>query len=125
MSPNEFVSEEGLSLREISRILEAEVLSGEAWLDQYVVKKIAATDLMSGVLAHSQPGTLLLTNLSNIQVVNTAGVAGLSGVVFLCGARPPGTVIQKAETLELATMVTGHNTLTACGLLFDWGGAGP
>lgn len=117
---NEFVSDEGMSLREIARILDADILSGIALVDHYLVTRIAATDLMSGVLAYSQPGTLLMTGLANIQVINTAEVAGLSGVVFMGGVRPPVPVIMKAEALELVTMVTVHAAYSACNLLFGW-----
>jgi hypothetical protein len=116
---NEFFSEEGAPLREIGEILDAEVMTGPERLDDRI-HHIAATDLMSRVLAHSRPGTLLLTSLTNIQVVNTAEVAGLGGVVFMGGAPPPNAVIQKAQRLNLSTLLTPHSCYVACSLLFGW-----
>ena len=117
--PNEFFSEEGVSLREIGEVLGAEVMTGADRLDHWI-HHIATTDLMSRVLAHSHPGTLLLTSLTNIQVVNTAEVAELSGVIFMGGAPPPAEVIQKARRLNLSTLLTPHSCYVACNILFGW-----
>ncbi len=113
---DELVSDQGGTLAEIARILEAEVLSGAERLDR-VVTSITATDLMSRVLAFARPGALLLTRLANAQVVATAEVADLSAVVFTGGLRPPELVITKAEALGLTTLLTGCSSEEACLLL--------
>ena len=121
---NEFVSDRPVILAEIRRRLKAEVLAGENLLDRTVVR-VAATELMSRVLAHCRPGTLLLTSLVNVQVINTAEVASLGGVVFLEGRRPDQAVIDRARRLMIPVLLTGHSTYTACAELFGWGESGP
>lgn len=113
-------SADGLSLGEIGRILKAEVLSGEHLLDRRVVS-MTSTELMSQVLAAGRPGTLLLTRLSNIQVVHTAEVAALGGVVFIHGARPPEAVIHRAKFMAVPTLLTAYSSEDACSLLLEWG----
>ncbi|MCA1899447.1 MAG: transcriptional regulator [Chloroflexi bacterium] len=53
-------------------------------------------DLMSDVLAFSQPECVLLTGLTNPQVVRTAQMADFRAIVFIRGKKP------QAETLSLA-----------------------
>ncbi|MBU0515620.1 MAG: hypothetical protein KJ621_12700 [Proteobacteria bacterium] len=109
-----------VSLEEIRRVLEAEVLSGSDHLSQ-TVKRADATDLMSQVLAYSRPGTVLLTGLTNIQVVNTALVAELSGIVFVRGLRPPAEVVAKGAGLSLPMLLTSLCMYRACGLVYSLG----
>ncbi len=53
-------------------------------------------DLMSDVLAASQPNAVLLTGLTNPQVVRTAQMADFRAIIFVRGKQP------QRETLELA-----------------------
>lgn len=53
-------------------------------------------DLMSDVLAFSQPECVLLTGLTNPQVVRTAQMAEFRAIIFIRGKKP------QAETLSLA-----------------------
>lgn len=53
-------------------------------------------DLMSDVLAFSQPDCVLLTGLTNPQVVRTAQMADFCAIIFIRGKQP------QPETLTLA-----------------------
>ncbi|CAG1016085.1 hypothetical protein ANAEL_05460 [Anaerolineales bacterium] len=53
-------------------------------------------DLMSDVLAFSQPDCVLLTGLTNPQVVRTAQMAEFRAIIFIRGKKP------QSETLMLA-----------------------
>ncbi len=114
---------DGIRLDHVRDWLEAEVLVGERLLDRPVLA-VEATDMMSQVLAFAKPGTVLLTGLTNVQVVNTAEVAGLAGVVFVRGQRPPEAVIAKAEAHSLPLLLTPHSLYEACGLLHQSGVSG-
>src|SRR4030095_8387193 len=54
-------------------------------------------DLMSDVLASSQPKAILLTGLTNPQVVRTAQIAEFRAIIFVRDKQP------QAETLSIAT----------------------
>lgn len=53
-------------------------------------------DLMSDVLAFSQPDSVLLTGLTNPQVVRTAQMAEFRAIIFVRGKQP------QPETLQIA-----------------------
>jgi predicted transcriptional regulator len=53
-------------------------------------------DLMSDVLAFSQPDSVLITGLTNPQVVRTAEMAEFRAIIFVRGKQP------QAETLQIA-----------------------
>ena len=116
-------SENGIYLEDLVSILEAEVLSGGGLLSR-PIRKVAATDMMSRVLASSEPGALLLTGLTNIQVVKTAEVADLAGVVFVNNVRPSDDVISRAEELSIPTFLCNYSMYIACGRLYEKGLAG-
>ncbi len=108
------------SLSQIAQWLDAEVLGSDGSLDRRV-QLVHGCDLMSDVLAFSQAGTLLLTGLTNPQVVRTAEVAGIYGVVFVRGKRPPTEVIDLAQQHDLPLLFTRLSMFDACGRLFDRG----
>lgn len=114
------MSGNGLTLGFVVDLLQAEVLSGDHFLNR-LVGKFSATDFMSAVLAFSQPGALLLTRLINIQVINTAEVAGLGGVVFVDGVRPTPAVVSKAKRLDLPTFLTSNTLDHAVRVLAEHG----
>ena len=75
-----------LTLADIRDLLGADVLSGDDLSIR--VSAVGAADLLSDVLMTSKPGTLLLTGLVSAQVIRTAVIADLSGVVFVRGKKP-------------------------------------
>ena len=76
-----------MTLREIKELLDAEVLIGENQLDMEVNKAFVA-DLMSDVLAFATAGSLLITGLTNPQVVRTADVLDIAAIIMGRGKRP-------------------------------------
>ena len=78
-----------MKLKEVKRILEAEVIVGEDLLSEEVVMA-CGSDLMSDVLAFAKHGAILLTGLTNPQVVRTAEMADLRGICFVRGKKPGG-----------------------------------
>ena len=59
-----------MKLQEVKEILNAEVLTGNGLLSKEVTMACGA-DLMSDVLAYAKPGAVLLTGLTNPQVVSS------------------------------------------------------
>ncbi|HHE75011.1 MAG TPA: hypothetical protein ENL37_07985 [Desulfobacteraceae bacterium] len=106
-----------VTLRRVAQILKAKVLASEDYLDREV-QHVECTDLMSQVLAFVQPGYLLLTGLTNIQVVNTANISGLIGVVFVRGRPPAMEAIAKAKAVELPLLLTSYSMYEAAGRLY-------
>ncbi len=99
-------------------LLEAEVLCGDAHALSAEVEGAGAADLMSDVLSLSQRGMLLLTGLVSVQVVRTAIVAELCGVVFVRGRMPGSEIIALAREAGMPLLRTQHTLFEAAGLVY-------
>ncbi len=110
-----------MKLSDVSKILEAEVLCKGEMLEKREVGTAYAADLMSDVLLHTKEKTLLLTALTSQQVVRTAEISDLIGIVFVRSKRPSDEVIQMAAESELPLMITEYTLYEACGILFSKG----
>lgn len=109
-----------MRLSEVALILDAEVLCGADRLDDDVSAAFAC-DLMSDVLAFSGPKPLLLTGLTNSQVVRTAGVIDAPAIVFVRGKRPAPGLVSLAIEQGLVCLLTARLMYDSCGLLYRAG----
>jgi predicted transcriptional regulator len=106
-----------LIIAEVRQTLNAEVICGSEWLDREV-GSVCGADLMSDVLAFPRDKTLLLTGLTNIQVIRTADMSDLIGIVFVRGKRPNKELIRLALYKQLPLLVTCLPMYESCGLLY-------
>jgi predicted transcriptional regulator len=112
-----------MTLKEIKEILNAEVLVGGEYLDSEVRDAFAA-DLLSDVLAFAKEGTLLITGITNPQVIRTAEMLELMGIVFVRGKRPDGDAMRLAQMKKVPLLSTRYIMFETCGRLFKNGVAG-
>lgn len=112
----------GLSLKlmEVQQLLGATLIFGEHCLDREV-KTACGADLMSDVLAFTKDGALLLTGLTNPQVVRTADVGGLTAIIFVRGKTPSIEAAVMAKELDIPLFSTPHTLFQACGILYSQG----
>lgn len=109
-----------MTLQEITRILEAQVVI--APLDpQMEIKMACGCDLMSDVLAFIKEEALLLTGLTNLQVVRTAEMANIRALVFVRGKKPDRETIALAKSQKIPIMITDLPMYEACGRLYRHG----
>lgn len=108
-----------MTLREIREILGAEVLTGDC--GTMTVEKAYCADLMSNVLSYSIPNSLLITNLTNAQVIRTADVADIDAIVFCRAKRPDPDTIALAARKKIPLLVTGLSMFDTCGRLYARG----
>lgn len=80
-----------------------------------------AADLMSDVLALARPGSLLLTGLTNPQVIRTSEVADVAAIVFVRGKRAQPETEQLAKEAEIPLFETPLTLFEACGRLYAAG----
>lgn len=105
-----------LSLEEVGRLLNAQIYFGT---DLSVsVTEYGASDLMSDVLALSKPGMLLLTGLASPQVIRTAVISDLCGVVLVRGKRPGDEILKLAAEAGMPVLGTGLTMFEAAGVLY-------
>jgi len=98
-------------------MLEAEVIVGSD-LHEIDVQMGCGADLMSDVLAFSKTGALLLTGLTNPQVVRTGEMADVVGICFVRGKRPPQETVELARENDLPLLATELPMFESCGRLY-------
>ncbi len=109
-----------MTLEEIIGILKAEVITGSADL-QMEVKMGCGCDLMSDVLAFIKSESLLLTGLTNIQVIRTAEVANIKAICFVRGKKPNEETVRLAKSKGIPLLVTQLPMYESCGQLYQKG----
>lgn len=106
-----------MTLEDVRKILEAEVIAcGE--LLQRDVTTACGSDLMSDVLAFVKSECLLLTGLTNPQVVRTAEMADLGSICFVRGKKPDEQTIKLAEANNIPMLTTPLSMFESCGRLY-------
>ena len=65
-----------------------------------------AADLMSDVLAFAKPGSLLLTGLTNPQVVRTSDILDIAAIILVRGKVPPQETVLLAKELKIPILST-------------------
>jgi predicted transcriptional regulator len=109
-----------LLLREVQKILDAEVLVGADKLDMEVYTAFGA-DLMSDVLAFADSGCLLLTGLTNPQVIRTADVLDIAAIILVRGKRPPPETLRAAADKNIPVLATKYILFESAGRLYEKG----
>ena len=109
-----------MTLEKIKNLLDAEVLSPGTNLN-IEIKCVNASDLMSDVLASVEPSELLLTGLTNSQVIRTCEIAGIQAVIFVRGKKPQEETIKISEKSKIPILLTQLTMFEACGILFAKG----
>lgn len=108
--------QKSLTLAKVREILDAVVLNGEDL--SIKVEAVGAADLLSDVLSTSKTGTLLLTGLISTQVIRTAIVADLCGIVFVRGKKPGDEILALARETRVPVLGTPLRMFEAAGRLY-------
>jgi hypothetical protein len=103
-----------MKLREILSLLDAEVLTRNSDLDKEIPCAFAS-DLISDILMCTKEPTLLLTGLTNTQVIR------LCDIVFVRGKLPPQELIEMAEERNLILIGTKLTMFRSSGMLYSSG----
>ena len=105
-----------MRLDDIKRHLDATDVPGSAAADEDI-QEVCGSDLLSDVLASGGAGSLLLTGLTNTQVVRTAEIVEIAAVCFVRGKRPQDETVDMAREVGLPLMTTRLSMFEACGRL--------
>ncbi len=104
----------------LMEILEAKLLTPDADLERDV-HDACGSDMMSDVLAYVKDQGVLLTGLNNPQVVRTADMMDMVCIVFVRGKQPDQTILDLANSRDIAVLSSELTLFTACGLLYKNG----
>jgi predicted transcriptional regulator len=105
-----------VKLQEVKEILDAEVIVGHDRLDLEVTEAGCA-DLISDVLVFCTAGSLLLTGLTNPNVILSANVLDIAAIIFVRGKQPSPETIQLAEELQIPILTTKYVLFASVGRL--------
>lgn len=114
------VWDSAMTLEDVLAAIEGKAISRGIDLSM-PVEMACGADLMSDVLAFTHAGTLLLTGLTNPQVVRTAEMAGIQAVVFVRGKYPPPETVALAEEKGIPLLASRYTMYETCGRLYQTG----
>ena len=109
-----------MTLTEILDIVNASAITHSVPL-QKTVDNAYCADLMSDVLSFSITKSLLVTGLTNAQVIRTAEMAAIEVIIFIQGKRPESQTIKLAEEKHIPLLVTDLSMFDTCGRLYERG----
>lgn len=109
-----------IKLSTIKQILDAEVITGGELLDIEINSGFGC-DLMSDSLCFSRPECLLITGLTNIQIIRVADMIEAKAILFVRGKRPGQEIIRLADEKKLPLLVTNRFLFESCGILYQHG----
>lgn len=111
-----------MRLRDLVNLLDGQVLTQESDYDLDIeITSACGADLMSDVLAFVHSGTLLLTGLTNPQVVRTAEIVEVAAIVFVRGKVPPPETVQLARQNHVPIVLSPHTLFEYCGRVYSAG----
>jgi hypothetical protein len=109
-----------MKLRELVELLQGQVMSPNVNLEKEIPCAFSS-DLISDILMCTKEATLLLTGLTNPQVIRLADMIDLLGIVFVRGKIPPEELIKMAEERDLPLISTKMTMYRSSGILYNSG----
>ena len=109
-----------MKISAIKELLNAEVIYGEEFLDREA-NSACGSDMMSDVLAFVKDQAVLLTGLTNTQVIRTAVMMDMVCVVFVRDKQPTEEMLELARTHGIAILASPLRLYDACGILYTAG----
>jgi len=109
-----------MKVAEAVKILDGQFFWGEEKADKEVFSACGA-DLMSDVMAFVKDKVLLLTGLVNPQVLRTAELLDIHGIIFVRGKAPSREMIEMAEESGIILAGTKLTMFISCGKLYEAG----
>jgi len=109
-----------MKLEEVQNILHAELV----WdfdLKKKNIKSCYASDLISDLLSFAGESPLLLTGLTNIQVMRTAELLDFEAICFVRGKNPLPETVNMAKEMRIPLLVTAMLMYEASGRLYKAG----
>jgi len=109
-----------MNVTEAVKILDGQFFWGEDKADVEISSACGA-DLMSDVMAFVKDKVLLLTGLVNPQVIRTAELLDIQGIIFVRGKVPSREMVEMAEGSGIILAGTKLSMYIACGKLYEAG----
>ncbi len=117
---NNFTTFVNVKLTEIISLTDATLVAGGD-IDMREVKKVFSSDLMSDVLTLDAEHILLISGLSNVQLIRTAEMADIEFVLLARGKKASAEMIELAKETGLVVMESPFSVFKTSGILYENG----
>jgi hypothetical protein len=107
-----------MKLREIIKLLQADVLFGNELIDEIEVDSCFSADLMSDVLGRAHANGIMITGITNPQAIRTADIADIKAVCLVRRKLPEAETLALAKQKEIPLFTTKLTMFEACGILY-------
>ncbi|MDD3501578.1 MAG: transcriptional regulator [Candidatus Cloacimonetes bacterium] len=109
-----------MKLREIVELLDGVLLTDAEHLDREITCAFGS-DLISDILMCTKEATLLLTGLTNPQVIRLSDMIDLLSIIFVRGKKPADDLIEMANARDLPLITTKFTLYKSAGILYNSG----
>jgi predicted transcriptional regulator len=109
-----------VTLKKIAEILDAEIIVDSVNME-LEIESACSADMMSAVLYYNAPNSVLITGLTQPQVIRTAEIAGIKLIVFVFSKKPEQVIIDMAIQKNIPILTTPFCMYSASGKLFQAG----
>lgn len=109
-----------MKIREVVRLLDAKVVSGEFLLDSEA-EFVFASDLMSDVLTIEKDNLLLITGLANLQTIRTSEMSDINKIIFVRKKKATDEMIQLAAENDMILIECDYSMFKTAGILYQSG----
>ncbi len=106
-----------MKLSEIAASLHARILPPEAPVDREI-HRVYAGDRISDLIDRASAETLLVTNVSNAQLIRVAELMDVPGICVVGGGEPAPDLVAAAGKTGTAILVCPEGLFETCGLLY-------
>lgn len=101
--------------------LNLKTIHAEDGIEDLDVKTACGADLMSDVLAFSNAKSMLITGLTNPQVIRTSEMIEIKIIIFVRGKKPLEETIELAKENAISLFMTDKPMFEICGRLYNLG----
>ncbi|MBL7110367.1 MAG: serine kinase [Bacteroidales bacterium] len=109
-----------MKIRDIVKILDLKVISGEKFLEREVTGGYAG-DLLSDALANSKKGNIWVTLQIHQNIIAVASSKELSCIIIVTGRKPEKETLKKAQEEKIPVMISKLLTYEVVGRLYEIG----
>ena len=109
-----------MTLREIVNLLGAKLVCESQHLNK-TIKHAFAADLMSDVLRLNSSEMILITGLTNLQVIRTAEMSDIVFILFVSEKPVSMEMVELAKENDIALIQCQQSMYKVCGMLYAAG----
>ena len=106
-----------MKLAEIAKTIDARLIPGSGAADREITR-VYAGDRISDLIEQATPDTLLVTNISNAQLIRVADLMDVPGICLVNGAAPAPELAAAAAKSGTLLMVSSRALFETCGRIY-------